>query len=316
MQTLFIIGAGFSLAANRHRAHFDNDLVKPYPLIGDLGRECFGSSWTPGSSVEAAFEKALRQQERGPIERLIKTIQSADYFIGSAEATADESIYKTLTQEFPGSHYLTFNYDSLLEQVLLRNRLWTPTDGFGVPVAVSSISAPPCERSASLVIHLHGSVLLYSVDYSLTPSTIGGRHFDLLQPTAPRFVFDPDNLALRFQPFRRPPPEVGYQYPFERVLVPVPAKPGLDGSYIQAAYTRARQLLSKAARVIAIGYAFSDCDRASFAPLLCRLGERPLHIVAPDAIQSAERLRRAFPGLRALPKALTLVEWAKSGFLF
>lgn len=311
---LFITGAGFSLAANRHCASSDNQLVKPYPLISDLGRECFGSSWIPGVSVEAAFESALRRNQQEPIDKLAKVIQAADFFVGSAEAAADESTYKALCQQFPGSHYLTFNYDSLMEQVLLKNRLWNPTDGFGVPVKVNSTSSPPCERSTSLVIHLHGSVLLYSVDYSLEPTMIAGRHFELLRPTEPEFIFDPDNLTPRFHPFRLPPPGVGYQYPAERVIVPVPDKSRRHSPYITAAYARAKGLLAEATHVIAIGYAFAECDQTSFAPLIYTLRGKPFYIIAPDAQLTAGRLRRAFPGLRIHPEALTLAEWAETGF--
>ena len=64
--TVFILGAGFSLAANAHHSPSNGECAKPYPLASDLGPQCFGPLWDPSSDVEAAFQAAVQAGDRTP----------------------------------------------------------------------------------------------------------------------------------------------------------------------------------------------------------------------------------------------------------
>ena len=49
--------------------------------------------------------------------------------------------YTLFLEKFPDSDFLTFNYDGLIEILLLHRQRWTPADGFGVPVQPRSNAA-------------------------------------------------------------------------------------------------------------------------------------------------------------------------------
>ena len=99
--------------------------------------------------------------------------------------------------------------------------------------------------------------------------------------------------------------------------IPVPDKSqALLEPYVRAVYGRACEVLARAVQVIAIGYRFAECDRASFEPLLRILieGGKPLCIVGPEAKGSSTALRRRYAGLNVTPVNLTFEAWSESDF--
>ena len=316
MASIFIVGAGFSLAANAQYASANQQIAIRYPLASDLGAECFGTFWNPAVGVEASFEAALQAGNREPITKLVKLIQAADYYLGSAEARDSDTVYGKLLLRFPGAQFISYNYDSLLEQILLQKGLWNPRDGFGVPVEIGSDSPQHESPSATLVIHLHGSVLLYPVGFSWQRTHYKNTLL-MTSRAEPKFVFDPNNLGYCFNPFTRVPPKLGHRNPEERVIVPVPDKrKALRDNYTQPVFARARALLNTADLIIAIGYRFAECDYSSFEPLLRSIsGEQvPLWVVAPDAAEVARRLRKLYPYLQVRPLPATFQGWAEADF--
>lgn len=316
---VFIVGAGFSLAANGRYESSDKQFAKRYPLASDLGVECFGSSWNPAGDVEAAFAAAVRMGNRKPIENLVKLIQAADYYLGSVEAGDPDSVYGRLLQEFPGAQFVSFNYDSLLEQVLLRRKLWNPRDGFGVPVEIGDSHQAAAESADSRVqvVHLHGSVLLYAVEFSWQQKEPSDHILWMTQRDKPKFLFDPHNLGHCFSPFSRALPSLGYRSPEQRVIVPVHDKSeALREEYVRIVFTRACELVRASEQVIAVGYRFAECDRSSFEPLLriVRTNQTPLWIVTPDARDIANRLGKLYPRLQVLPIPATFEQWAGTNF--
>lgn len=315
--SVFIVGAGFSLAANHQYTFADREFAKRYPLAPDLGKECFGPSWKTGADVEAAFDKAIRENTLDPIAKLIKLIQTADYYLGSREATTPQSMYRRLLKRFPTAQFLSFNYDSLLEQVLLQLELWNPEDGFGVAVEVGGWPEPPKHKpSRNPVLHLHGSVLLYAEEFSwdrrLNDGTV------LMEPMKePQFKFDPDRLGHCFGTFGKAPLGLGYCKPEERIIVPIRnKKDALRESYVKVVYNRAHSLLQTALQVIAVGYRFAEYDSNSFDSLLRIVARtrKPLWLIAPDANEITRRLSKLYPPLVTKPVATTFEEWAEWGF--
>lgn len=318
-KSVFIVGAGFSLAANAKFKSSDQKFAKLYPLASDLGIECFGASWDIAGDVETAFSVAVHKKNCDPIKKLVKLIQTADYYLGSQEAKDPLSVYARLLEQFPNAQFVSFNYDSLLEQGLLHRRQWNPSDDFGVPVETGHPNqvAGQFEKSKVLVIHLHGSILLYPVEFFYhrkkpIDHTLWMTHMD-----EPEFRFDPYNLGDCFEPFKHAPRSLDYKYPDDRVIVPLRDKSdALRENYIQMVYNRACNLLQAAEQVIAIGYRFAECDRLSFEPLLEVIMKKqlPLLIVAPDACDIATELGKLYTGLAIQAVSLTLEEWAESNF--
>lgn len=315
---VFILGAGSSLAANCQYDSSHERFAKRYPLTSDLGVECFGSSWHQAGGVEAAFDAAILAGDREPIAKLVKLIQTADYYLGWAEAKDSRSIYGQLLRRFPDAQFVSFNYDSLLEQVLLQRGLWNPRDGFGVTVETgNSPIESQRDPSKAIVLHLHGSVLLYPAEFSWDSQGLGDRTLWVKPRKEPKFLFDPDNLGHCFSPFSRAQPDLSYRHPEQRIIVPLPNKSkALRESYVQVVYARANQLLRTADQVIAVGYSFAECDRSSFQPLLQTVvqNEKPLWVVGPHANGISTTLLELYPPLLVNPVPATLEEWAESGF--
>jgi hypothetical protein len=64
-----------------------------------------------------------------------------------------------------GDVLITFNYDALMERVLLQQRKWFPTDGYGfrVPLQASiNDPTPLSEKSNVTLLKLHGSIGWYN----------------------------------------------------------------------------------------------------------------------------------------------------------
>src|SRR5438552_11016007 len=110
---------------------------KPYPLIGTLATECFGREIAT-DQIEQAFSTAIKDGHREPIDRLVSIIQHADHYVGWEEAKALDSPYSALLDHFEDAQFLSFNYDSLVELILLRRGEWFPQDGFGVSAEVGN----------------------------------------------------------------------------------------------------------------------------------------------------------------------------------
>jgi len=201
-------------------------------------------------------------------------LMQADYRIaGRLSAGQSSNSYLTFLKHFPASHFLTFNYDSLIEILLFALGRWRPDEGYGVEVQTTldndGIQLPA--RSENLVLHLHGSLCVYPSKFSISWVSSGRNHTGILQYRDPLFVFDPYNITNRFYPYGRVGPTLSQDHRplYQRVLAPVPDKAkGLQASFIRAVHARATELVSPAERVVSIGYSFSPYDRASYDRLL------------------------------------------------
>jgi hypothetical protein len=318
--TVFIVGAGFSLAANRQFVGDAANHGAKYPLIGDLAATCFGRA-IPTADIERAFAATVQSGQHDPIDRLVHKIQAADYYVGWQEANAPDSPYHRLLDRFPDAQFISFNYDALLEFVLMKRGVWSPHDGFGVRAEVGTSRRGSGERvapSSTLVFHLHGTTLLYAVEMEYTTETGDQRSTTWLKPRKePRFRFDPDALGHCFPQFERAEPGLGYRTPEHRIIAPVPDKARSMGiPFVTAVYNRADALIRSATRIIAVGYRFASCDRQSFDPLLMAAAAARVRvqIVSPDAVQVARDIVNLRAHLTVHPIPASFEHWAGAGF--
>ena len=324
---IFILGAGFNADAAGEAGHlFAESLYDGsyridcgYPLVDDMLRLCFGQDRIPpGNSIENLFSDAQEHGDYGPLARLADRLRYADYRIAQ-ELSSDKRLncYRKFFQAFPGSHYLTFNYDSLPETFLYRLGHWYPHDGYGVPVA-----APPppgkeelaSKKSSALVLHLHGSLCIRTSEFEVRRKR-GPVIPMLAKRDEPRFSFDPSSISSNFAPFQR---EVGDDDARDRVIAPLPDKSdGLKAPFISDTYTMAEALVRESDIVVTIGYSFNPHDLASYQRLLsdlCESTTRRLLVVSPDAGIIANALGPKFPYLSIWPLKTTFKQWVAASF--
>jgi hypothetical protein len=290
-----------------------------YPLVGETARLCFGLGSVPaGKSIEDLFSDALERKDYGPLAKLADRLREADYRIASRVAS-DEKVncYRRFFQAFAGSHFLTFNYDSLPETFLFRLRCWFPHDGYGVRVVAHL--PPDAEefagmKSRTLVLHLHGSLCIRTSEYEARREP-GQVMAWLTERDRPLYAFDPSSISANFLPFER---DVGADDVEDRIIAPVPDKSlGLKHAFIHETYTKALALMGDSDIVVAIGYSFNTHDRASYETLLNALGQskgRRLLVVSPDARTVADRLRVGFPAFSIEPLETTFKQWVAASF--
>jgi hypothetical protein len=326
---LFLLGAGFNVDANGEAgAIYGNSIYEGvyrihcgYPLVAEVVKLCFGLDELPtGQSVELLFSDALAKNDYKPVEKLVDRLMEADYYIAQRIAASEEvNSSQKFFEKFTGAQFLTYNYDSLPEILLSKKKLWRPEDGYGV--SVKTELAYPSQRalgakSTSLVIHLHGSAIVYTVESEIVGNPFRG--VAQLVHTEPRYAFDPGSISLHFPQYRR---VVSVTAPLgieERVIAPIPDKSqDLKRAFVGESYAKAAQLAREAGTLVAIGYSFNVHDRASYSPILDALAQsntRILFIVSPQARKIAARLSGEHPDIRFEPIEKTFSEWATDSF--
>ena len=233
MVQTFILGAGFNADAAReagplfadslHKGRYQIDCG--YPLVGDTLRLCFGQNEIPpGKSIEDLFAEAEGHGDYDPLRKLAKRLRYADYRIAPALASdTGQNCYQRFFQVFLGSHFLTFNYDSLPETFLFRLGRWYPHDGYGVPV-VARLSPDNQEfaekQSSALVLHLHGTLCIRTSKYEARRKS-GQPMAWLKERDRPLYAFDPSSISGNFAPFDR---DAGADDVEDRIIAPVPDK--------------------------------------------------------------------------------------------
>ena len=328
---VFIIGAGFNVDAVREAGPIFGDSIYigrhqircGYPVVGDLARLCFGLESPPvDRSIEDLFQEAAERRDREPVRRLANELSKADYYLSHALIFENEgNSYAAFFRQFHRSHFLSFNYDALVELFLMSHQAWFPTDGYGVPAEVGVIVGHEDwreRRSSSKVLHLHGSLCLFSSLFDVRAGDRPG-HAHLEMREQPRYHFDPHSIGHCFTPFERAPLPLGFERPEERIIAPAPSKStGLVHEFIQAGFAHARRLLeSSRDPVVSIGYSFNEHDRESYDPLLSALRSNrspKLAVVSPQAEQIRDRLSSDYPGVEVLAEPYTFSEWVAAGY--
>jgi hypothetical protein len=331
-QPLFLIGAGFGRDARAvvgsirgHSIYLgEYEIDCGYPLLSDLPKICFpnASQSVAADDIEARLAEAILSGDHEPIERLCMELQKADWYLAPRLSGGQGSNpYASLLEAFPSSSYLTFNYDAFLEFGLFRAGRWSPHDGYGVPiVAELGFTAKPftIQDSQSLVLHLHGSLLVYEQHYTFARPDQGGVQW-LNEQDPPHFMFDPYSLGTLFYPFTRVVGGLSYNPMLNhRVIAPVPDKAdGLRRAFVSSVKARALTLLPRHTTLVSIGYAFRESDRASYYDLIDAFStqRRPrVILVTPDADRIVGRLSDEFPGIKWCPQPIRFVEWVAAGY--
>jgi len=238
---VFLLGAGFNADASAEAQYPSGH---SYPSAIALAKICFGLEALPaGSSIEDLFANALQARRPEPLRALCKVLMEADHHVAlhlRADTNIKDNAYIAFLRRFNLSTFLTFNYDSLLEILLLSLNRWRPDDGYGLQVKVELPPYPPPlpASSTNLVLHLHGVLTVYPQEFRIQGH--GQQPIPMLENREePIFIFDPDVLADAFFPFRRGWPETSFSYPDERIIAPIPDKaPELTKAFVNRAYNR------------------------------------------------------------------------------
>ncbi len=329
--SLFLIGAGFNVNATREAGPvYGNSIYAGrylmdcgYPSVPDVARLCFGLPQVPtGKSIEGLFSESLERNDYAPLQKLAERLMEADFRLATRLASSDASnCYRKFFDTFAKAHFLTFNYDSLPELFLFRLRRWYPHDGYGVPVNVmlSPLAAHEFDgrTSTSKVLHLHGSFCLRTSEFEIQRGA-GDSIPWLVRREAPCYSFDPDSITLCFSPYQRVVANTGRVPIEERVIAPVPDKAQeLKQPFISETYGKACSLVRESGALVAIGYSFNSCDRASYDPVLqalCQSRDRKLLVVSPQARDLAEKIRAEYRDLQVKPIDKTFKGWAEDSF--
>lgn len=322
----FVLGAGFNVDATAEAGPiFGNSLYAGhyqidcgYPMVVETLRLCFDlDAISAGKSIEDLFADAMARRNYDPLRKLADRLTQADYYIANRLASDERNCYRRFFDAFTGSHFSTFNYDSLPETFLFRLGRWYPHDGYGVRVAAR---LPPGaeryadERSSTLVLHLHGSLCIRTSEYGVTRKP-GQPMAMLTKRDEPLYAFDPSSISANFAPFQR---AVGADDIEDRIIAPVPDKSqGLRESFISDTYVKAEALARDSDIMVAIGYSFNPHDRASYQCLLHALSastSRKLLVVSPDAGVIVKAIRPGFPNLSIEPLEATFKQWVAASF--
>ncbi len=324
---IFLLGAGFSIDAASESGYPSgvlpvSGLPARYPLVSDLLTICFNKDiLPPDKSIEGLFQDSIDKGNSKPLDALYDYIMELDYYITPSLRSGGNNynnIYIKFLRDFLKSPLITFNYDSIPEILLLGEQLWSPIDGYGLPVQTQQSTlrkGEPYEgKSLRPVLHLHGSVCIYPSTYYFEKQP--EQDYPILKDyNEPKFLFDPDKLGHCFLPFERIPPGVTYTRPIERVIAPIPNKTeGLKGEFIEAVYRKAMEFLISAYQIIVIGYSFNPNDYASYAHLLGRMVEKPVLLIAPDAWSIIKRLAYEYPNIQWEAQSISLKEWVNKGY--
>lgn len=291
-------------------------------MIADVLKLCFGLDEVPeGKSVEDLFSEALQRHDYKPMESLVDRLMCADYYIAQrlANAAAPNS-YQRFFKHFDAAQFLTFNYDSLPEIFLSQSGHWFPEDGYGLHVQTELAFLPKSvehEKSSSLVIHLHGSACVFTIESHIEGNPVGGGA-ELIRLEEALYAFDPDTISHCFPRYRRMMSLTGHTRPDERVIAPIPDKSqDLKQAFIQKSYSLALPIVRQTGVLVAVGYSFNTYDRVSYHAILEALGqskERTLFVVSPQARELAKRIASEYPSLQILPVDKTFGTWAAGSF--
>jgi hypothetical protein len=324
---VFLLGAGFNCDAAAEAGKTKTDVLAStgrlarYPLVGDLLEPCFGRKDLPSDkSVENLFQDCTDSGDRKPLEALYEWLMELDYYIAphlKRGGSHGDNAYTKFLEKFRVSPLLTFNYDSLPELLLLSERSWCPMDGYGVEVLANTRKirkgSQPVEKSLRPILHLHGSLCVYPVNYGFEkrPSSDTLWMVDL----PPKFKFDPDALGYLFHPFEGVQHGLTRTPIHERVIAPVPDKAiGLEGEFIKAVYGKAVDFMSAAKQIICIGYSFNQHDKHSYAKLLQAASGKSVLIVAPDSESSVVRLAAEYPDIEWSTQNMSFAGWVSNDY--
>ena len=221
----------------------------------------------------------------------------------------------------PEDVVITFNYDSTIERVLLKQGKWSPSDGYGLPVFFQQSSSDKTKveflPSSVKILHLHGSIGWYRkphnrADYPLPPEG-GAFPAEALSPGLFENSISLDPLFLRdigiipaVDASLPNPPSNDYKV----LLAPSFLKNYEEQPIFSQVWKMAGEALRKADQVVIIGYSLPPADSAAMTLLLSNCDPNKVDVVNPNA-EVLERYRRLLK-LPVVPHKRKLAQWLQS----
>lgn len=217
-----------------------------------------------------------------------------------------------------GDVLITFNYDALLERVLLQQDKWFPSDGYGfqVPLQATGGDQLPInkESSAVTVLKLHGSIGWHAKGRSRAEddsgSDIGPDESLDVEHEAP-IVLDPIflhylGLTARDSRYER------YLGPNRQVLIHPTFLKNYESAAFAALWRRAAEALRNAAEVAVVGYSLPAEDSAALTLLQTNCDPGRVTIVNNSATD-CQRLRQLLAGASGPTQCLSFEKWLEEG---
>ena len=228
----------------------------------------------------------------------------------------------------PGDAVITFNYDATLERVLLDQRKWSLSDGYGFELVFQQSRYDKTQvefgKSPILILHLHGATgwyrrPLFAPDVHLPPEGRGAlpREAFGAAPIGTNISIDPQFLeGLGIYNVDACLPDT-LSVAQERHVVLHPSflkdyeTDESDSHVFIKLWQKAAQALRDAEHTYIIGYSLPKADVASLTLLLTSLRRGTVTVVNPSR-HVVMRLGRLFSG-NPFGEALTLKQWLDLG---
>ena len=274
--TVFVLGAGFTRA-----------FAPESPLmVDDFGNDDMAEKIRGLPHASRALEQERRRNHNGlvNIERLMTRLDSLmpyDFGRGAVDefrlllsevrkgfrrkiesALTSEDFQKEALAEFVKNcnnmqvHFITFNYDDVLDSALFQGNLWYPSNGYGFLCLPShSVFGPryvgPDDSPKTLLLKLHGSVNWMPRAGHVEPYVMDAitHHADWSKSSDKPI----DDSLIR-----------SHLEPEPLMVPPVLSKSGLvEQPVLRLVWRRAFELLARARRVAFLGYSFPTTDIAA-----------------------------------------------------
>jgi hypothetical protein len=240
---------------------------------------------------------------------------------GSSEWMAMEGLGQRLAV---GDVVVTFNYDSMIERVLLRQDKWSPKDGYGSdlvfcdPGCTATLIALP--KSKVKVLHLHGAVGWYRKPHlhpGVTVTTDGGAlPREALSPASldteisldPLFLQALDIPAVDASMPERPSDQ-------DQILLHPSFMKDYGGedsgnNVFRGLWKKAADALRASEEIVIVGYSLPAADAAAWTLLLTSCVATRITVVdpSPSVVSRYGQLLR----LATLPPPTTFDQWLRA----
>ena len=169
-------------------------LLARYPLASDLLKICFKENTNSfNKSIEELFQESIDKKEERPISNLCNYLMELDWYITPYLIKNPNNSYVRFLRNFPESHLITFDYESLLEILLL-------AEGFGSLVMVMESlfnligslfgRGQNQTRKACIMYCIFTVVSVYMWNiFSIEKKQMSC--YSILQESNPKYLFDP-----------------------------------------------------------------------------------------------------------------------------
>jgi hypothetical protein len=278
-----------------------------------------------------AFNEAIKSYQKYR-EILLWALEACLGFMHDSDAknssdSSWDSLWAFGRKLNPGDYIISFNYDWTLERVLLKQNMWSLSNGFGFELVFQRSghdkTLVPFTKSPVTILHLHGAVGWYSkpalrADYLLTQFGDGSIPQEALTP-APKetkVAIDPQALsAMRIYAvdacLPAAPPDEAQMLLYPTFIKDYEMMDATSSPFI-GLWKQAANVLRTAEKAIIIGYSLPQADSAALTLLLTNCNRSQTTIVNPSP-EAHQRLNSMFVGTAGvLRPPMLLRDWLKT----